>query len=567
MSSGDLLLLFLTAVGALAAAGFGCVDAALTRVSRVAVDAFVRAGRGGSASLAAVVADPGRYLAPLLLLRIGAEMLAAACLTVLFVHAYGAGFAAVGLGALAATLIAYVLVGVMFRTLGRQHAPGVALATAGLTLRLARVLGPLPRLLIAFGNAVTPGPGYRDGPFASEAELRDLVDLAEENEVIEPEERDMIASVFELGDTVVREVMVPRPDMLFIESTKTVGQALSLALRSGFSRIPVIGDSVDDVVGIAFLKDMVRHERVGEPSDPAPSDPAPSDPAPSGAAPNDADAPIVEIMRAPALVPESKPAGDLLREMQASRTHMAIVIDEYGGTAGLVTIEDILEEIVGEITDEYDNEVPPVEWLDADTARVTARLDVDDLGELFALDVDDLPGADDSVTVGGLLATALGRVPIPGATATVAGLRLTAERAAGRRNQIGTIVVARRSARASGAGPPGAGSSERGSSRRDVTGPDMTGPGWPDPDRAWSASTRHASSEDGVASGQAAPSRQTAAAGGPTAGSGAQAKHRGKGHRGAGHGAAGHGAAERGGAERGGTERGGPEYGAAEQKR
>ncbi|WP_041940321.1 MULTISPECIES: hemolysin family protein [Frankia] len=420
MSSGDLLLVFIAVVASLAAAGFGCVDAALTRVSRVSVDTFARQGRAGAANLATVVADPGRFLALLLLLRVVGEMLAAACLTILFAHAYGTGFAAVGLGTLVATLIAYILVGVMFRTLGRQHAPAVALATAGLTVRLARIFGPLPRLLIALGNAVTPGPGFRDGPFASEAELRDLVDLAEENEVIEREERDMIASVFELGDTLVREVMVPRPDMVFIESSKTVRQALSLALRSGFSRVPVIGESVDDVVGIAFLKDMVRRERDG-----------------------DEDGPVAEIMRAPVLVPESKPADDLLREMQASRTHMAIVIDEYGGTAGLVTIEDILEEIVGEITDEYDSEVAPVEWLDPDTARVTARLDVDDLVKLFDFDVDELPGADDSVTVGGLLATALGRVPIPGATVTVGGLRLSAERAAGRRNQIGTIVVSR----------------------------------------------------------------------------------------------------------------------------
>ncbi|ABD10647.1 hypothetical protein CcI156_04160 [Frankia sp. CcI156] len=420
MSSGDLFLVFIAVMGSLAAAGLGGIDAALTRVSRVTVEGFSRQGRAGARNLATVVADPGRYLALLLLLRIVAEMLAAACITVLFVHAYGAGFAAIGLGTLASTLVAYILVGVMFRTLGRQHAPAVALASAGLTVRLARIFGPLPRLLIAFGNAVTPGPGFRDGPFASEAELRDLVDLAEENEVIEREERDMIASVFELGDTLVREVMVPRPDMVFIESTKTVRQALALALRSGFSRIPVIGESVDDVVGIAFLKDMVRREREGG-----------------------EDGAIAEIMRSPALVPESKPADDLLREMQASRTHMAIVIDEYGGTAGLVTIEDILEEIVGEITDEYDNEVPPVEWIDANTARVTARLDVDDLAKLFDFDVDDLPGADDSLTVGGLLATALGRVPIPGATVTVGGLRLSAERAAGRRNQIGTVVVQR----------------------------------------------------------------------------------------------------------------------------
>ncbi|MDT3440907.1 hemolysin family protein [Pseudofrankia sp. BMG5.37] len=428
MSSADVPLILLAVVAALAAAALGGVDAALTRVSRVTVEEFVRQSRPGARRLATVVADPGRYLALLLLLRIIGEMVAAACVTIVAAHAYGTGFAAVFLGAAIATLISYVLVGVMFRTLGRQHAPTVALTSAGLTFGLARVFGPLPRLLIAFGNAVTPGKGYRDGPFASEAELRDLVDLAEENEVIEPEERDMIASVFELGDTLVREVMVPRPDMVFIESTKTVEQTISLALRGGFSRIPVVGESVDDVVGIAFLKDLVGRERGGG-----------------------GDEPVGSVMRSPALVPESKPADDLLREMQASRTHMAIVIDEYGGTAGLVTIEDILEEIVGEIVDEYDSAVPRVEWLDADTARVTARLEVEDLAELFGVAEDDLPGSDDVETVGGLLASALGRVPIPGAMATVGGLSLVAERAAGRRNQIGTVVVHRVAADTDGA--------------------------------------------------------------------------------------------------------------------
>jgi CBS domain containing-hemolysin-like protein len=390
MGSGDTPLILLAVAASLVAAALGGVDAALTRVSRVSVEEFVRQGRPGARRLAIVVADPGRYLALLLLLRIMGEMVAAACITIVAAHAYGTGFASVFLGAAIATLVAYVLVGVMFRTLGRQHAPSVALAGAGLTVSLARLLGPLPRLLIALGNAVTPGKGYRDGPFASEAELRDLVDLAEENEVIEPEERDMIASVFELGDTLVREVMVPRPDMVFIESTKTVDAAISLALRGGFSRIPVVGESVDDVVGIVFLKDLVGREREGG-----------------------GDGSVESVMRPPVLVPESKPADDLLREMQASRTHMAVVIDEYGGTAGLVTIEDILEEIVGEIVDEYDTAVPRVEWLD------------------------------DVETVGGLLASALGRVPIPGATASVGGLSLTAERAAGRRNQIGTVVVHR----------------------------------------------------------------------------------------------------------------------------
>ncbi|WP_322753937.1 hemolysin family protein [Frankia sp. Cas3] len=430
MGYGDVPLLLIAVVAALFAAGIGCVDAALTRVSRVSVEEFLRAGRPRATRLATIVADPGRYLALLLLLRIVGEMIATACVTVIAVHTYGAGFASVALGALAGTLFAYVLVGVMFRTLGRQHAAVVALATAGLTTWLGALFGPLPRLLIAFGNAVTPGRGYRDGPFATEAELRDLVDLAQERDVIERGERDMIASVFEFGDTLVREVMVPRPDMVHIGSAKTVRQAISLALRSGFSRIPVTGETVDDVVGIAFLKDMVGREREGWDA-----------------------RPVSDVMRPPALVPESKHADALLREMQASRTHMAIVIDEYGGTAGLVTIEDILEEIVGEITDEYDTETAPVEWIDDDVARVTARLAVDDLRELFA--TDELPGSGDVETVGGLLASALGHVPIPGATATVGVLTLTAESAAGRRNQIGTVVV-RRSARP---GEDGAGGS------------------------------------------------------------------------------------------------------------
>jgi CBS domain containing-hemolysin-like protein len=206
---------------------------------------------------------------------------------------------------------------------------------------------------------------------------------------------------------------------VFIESDKTVEQALSLALRSGFSRIPVVGENEDDVVGIAYLKDIVAwsHEHPGA----------------------EATEKVATVMRTASYVPDSKPVDELLRQMQAQRSHMVIVIDEYGGTAGLVTIEDILEEIVGEITDEYDNERPPVEWLSADSARVTARLPVTELEELFGIQV----GAEDVETVAGLLAHALGRVPIAGSSATVSGLRLTAEPGSGRRNKIGTVLVER----------------------------------------------------------------------------------------------------------------------------
>ena len=364
-----------------------------------------------------MVADPARYLNLLLLLRVIAEIGAASLTTVSMVHAFGAGLAAVGVATLIMALISYIILGVAFRTLGRQHAPRLALRSAGLTIALTRVFGPFPQLLILLGNAITPGRGYREGPFSTEAELRDLVDLAEERGVVERSERDMIASVFELGDTLAREVMVPRTDMVWVEHQKTVAQGVALALRSGFSRIPVIGESVDDVIGIAFLKDLVRREHDGW-----------------------EDRPIELVMRKAYFVPESKPADDLLREMQSRREHLAVVIDEYGGTAGLVTIEDVLEEIVGEITDEYDQETPPIERLDDDRVRVTARLPVEDLAELFDLE---LPNENEVETVGGLLASLLGRVPIPGAVAHVAGLELVAESTAGRRNRIDTVLATR----------------------------------------------------------------------------------------------------------------------------
>ncbi|MDP9861365.1 MULTISPECIES: hemolysin family protein [Streptosporangium] len=394
-------------------------ETALARISRVRAEEFARDGRRGAARLQAIVADPPRYLNLLLLLRLSCELIATVIATLLFIDWLGDQGWAYAAAAAVMIVISYVIVGVSPRTLGRQHAEPIALASAPLVYGLTRIFGPLPKLLILLGNAVTPGKGFREGPFTSEAELRDLVDLAEERRVIEPDEREMIHSVFELGDTLVREVMVPRTDMVFIERGKTLNQALSLALRSGFSRIPVVGENEDDVIGIAYLKDIVR--RVQETGD-------------------DGRAEQVEtIMRPATYVPESKPIDQLLREMQARQIHQAIVIDEYGGTAGLVTIEDVLEEIVGEITDEYDQEAPRVEPLDDGSVRVTARLPVGDLADLFDIELE----VDDVETVGGLLAHALGRVPIAGSEAVVEGLSLTAESLAGRRNRIGTVVVRR----------------------------------------------------------------------------------------------------------------------------
>ncbi|GAA0400861.1 membrane protein [Acrocarpospora corrugata] len=392
-------------------------ETALTRISRVRAEEFVKEGRRGALRLQAIVADPPRYLNLLLLLRLSCELAATVIATLLVIDWLGDTGRAYAVAAVIMILVSYVIVGVSPRTLGRQHAEPVALASAPVVYGLTRIFGPLPKLLILLGNALTPGKGFREGPFTSEAELRDLVDLAEERRVIEPDEREMIHSVFELGDTLVREVMVPRTDMVFIERNKTLSQALSLALRSGFSRVPVTGENEDDVIGLAYLKDIVlRMQDTGE-----------------------TDIRIDELMRPATYVPESKPIDELLREMQARQIHLAIVIDEYGGTAGLVTIEDVLEEIVGEIADEYDQEAPRIEWLTEGAARVTARLSVDELAEMFDTDIE----VEDVDTVGGLLAHALGRVPIAGSEACVDGLRLTAENLAGRRNRISTVVVRR----------------------------------------------------------------------------------------------------------------------------
>jgi CBS domain containing-hemolysin-like protein len=412
--------LFAAALALAVAAGLcSSAEIALVRLARAGGRDRTRPGPNGySPRLQAVLAEPRSYLSVLLVTRVGSETAAVVVATAGLVQLLGNGWRTylIALAAMAAVL--YIVAGMWPATLGRQYDRQLAGAAASLLGPVVRVLGPLPRLLIAVGAALTPGRGGRDGG-ASEEELRGLVDLLEERRVIEPGERRMIHSVFELGDTIVREVMVPRTDIVFAEHDKTVRQALSLALRSGFSRIPVVGENEDDVIGIAYLKDLVARSREHPEAETVEK--------------------VESVMREATFVPESKPADDLLREMQARQIHVAIVIDEYGGTAGLVTIEDILEEIVGEIADEYDKERPEVEWLDAGRARVIARLPVTDLEELFGVTIE----AEDVETVGGLLAHALGRVPIAGSTATVAGLTLTAESLAGRRNRIGTVTVER----------------------------------------------------------------------------------------------------------------------------
>lgn len=318
----------------------------------------------------------------------------------------------------ALTVFSFVVFVVGARTIGRQHSERIVVSMAGLVRLMSVLLGPLVRILILFSNAITPGKGFVDGPFSSTSEFRELVEQAS-TEVIEDDEKRMLQSVFELGDTVAREVMVPRTEMVWIEKHKSLRQAMSLGLRSGYSRIPVIGEDIDDIVGVVYLKDIARrtfeHTEAGQSEN------------------------VESIMRKAFFSPDSKSADELLRDMQSARIHIAILIDEYGGTAGLLTIEDILEEIVGEIADEYDTEASEIVEIEPGVYRVSTRLHIEDLAELLAIELDaEEEGID---TVAGLLALRLGRVPIPGSSIDVEGWNLVAESVAGRRNKVGSVLV------------------------------------------------------------------------------------------------------------------------------
>ncbi|MEV5543572.1 hemolysin family protein [Saccharopolyspora shandongensis] len=410
--TGSTAFLIIAVLLVLAAGVFAASESAITVASQARVDELVREGRGGAKQLAQLLADRPRHVNLLLLLRLACEMGATVLVTVVALRLADSEAWAVVIAGLIMLVASYVLVGVGPRTLGRQHPYGIGLKVAAPVRVLARLLNPLTRLLILIGNMITPGKGFREGPFSTEVELRELVDLAGERGVVAAGEREMIHSVFELGDTLAREVMVPRTEIIWIEQTKSARQAVALCLRSGFSRVPVIGESIDDIVGVVTLKDLTSAVLDGR---------------------DQTGTTVAELMRPASFVPDTKRLDELLGEMQISRSHLAIAVDEYGGTAGLLTIEDIIEEIVGEITDESDlEEHRPIERLDDGTVRVSSRLPVEDLGELFGVELDD----SDVETVGGLLAQRLGRVPLPGAETEIAGLRLRAEGGKDHRGRI-----------------------------------------------------------------------------------------------------------------------------------
>ncbi len=422
--TADAWLVVLSALLVLVAGLLVSAETAIGRVSRSQIDDLHRQDDARALRLLDVIRDRPRYVNVLLFLSTIATVTATVLVGYVCVNdlvAAGGQPPALALLLAVAVMVtvSYVVLGVAARTLGRQHAERIAMAAAGPVRFLATILGPLTRLLILIGNAVTPGRGYREGPFASQAELREMVDLAEADDLIEHDERQMIHSVFELGDTFAKEVMVPRTEMVLMERTKTLRQAMSLGLRSGFSRIPVMGENADDIVGIVYLKDVTR--RTFEHRD------------------SEQTERVESLMRVPYFVPDSKPVDSLLRDMQSARVHMAIVVDEYGGTAGLVTIEDVLEEIVGEIADEYDTAAPEVVPLPDGSFRVLSRMHVDDFCELVGIEFDsEEEGVD---TVLGLVAKRLGRVPIPGAAVREGDWLLTAEQGAGRRHRIGTVLA------------------------------------------------------------------------------------------------------------------------------
>lgn len=392
------------------------VETALARVSKSSVEQRARDGQSRAARLLGMLDDRPRYVNSALFAHMTASTTATVLVAFAVMGRFGSATAAAATAA-AMILVGYILLGVAPRTLGSQKAESIALRWVILVRLVTIVFGPLAGLFILIGNAITPGKGFREGPFSTQAELRELVDLAGADSVIEDDERQMIHSVFDLADTVAREVMVPRTEMVWIERNKTLRQAMSLSLRSGYSRIPVVGESVDDVVGVIYMKDVAR--RIFEHGDAQSTET------------------VGEHMRTAFMVPDSKSVDELLKDMQSARTLLAVLVDEYGGTAGLVTIEDVLEEIVGDITDEYDIEAPEVEQLSEGRYRISARMHIDDFADLLGLELDD----EDVDTVSGLMAKRLGVVPLAGTTVRVGDLVLTAESAIGRRHRISSILV------------------------------------------------------------------------------------------------------------------------------
>ena len=417
MTGTPVVLLVVLAVvvlifGALLSAG----EAALTRMTRAAAEDLVEDGRRGAGRVLTLAERRGQVLGSVAPIRVAVDMLAAVLLTLAVSGLLSRWWQVLVVAVVLNIVLLGLVVGFSPRSVGRRNPDGTLLILAGALLRVDALGAPWRWIESHYGRS----SALTDAEARAEVteDLREMIDEIGEAETIEDEDREMMRSVVELGQTLVREVMVPRPDMVTIDADKTASAAMRLFVRSGYSRVPVVGEDADDVRGIVYLKDVLR--RLSD-------------------HPEHEARPVSSFTREALWIPETKLADDLLREMQTGHVHMVLAVDEYGGTAGLVTMEDLLEEVVGELTDEHDHAEPEVEDLGRGRYRVPVRLGLDELGELFDLEIDD----DDVDTAGGLLTKAIGRVPLPGARGSAQGVDLVAEEAVGRRRQVATLIASR----------------------------------------------------------------------------------------------------------------------------
>lgn len=410
--------IFYSVITMIALIGFGGLMAASESAMGVmSAEDFRNAAQGRRAekSLLAISRDLGPHRTVTTFVRILAETAAAVVVTLELVNLGLPYWAALLLAIFVMSVASFVLAGSSPRSVGRAHPEKVLSVSAPLIHFFRVILGPLANFLVTMGDKVTPGrPGTTS--FASEEQLLSMVDEAVKHDVLESEERELIHSIFEWGDTVAREVMIPRTDMITIEATASLADAAKIFHESGYSRLPVIADDIDDVVGVLNLRDVSRVLFENSVSQ---------------------DTPVSSISRPALFVPESKKADDTLKQMQAEKIHMALVVDEHGGIAGLVTLEDLIEELVGDISDEHDRGAPDVEQLDEYSYLVATRLPLDELGELFGLDLED----DDVDSVGGLLTKELERLPTVGDTVTVSGLIITADISGSHRKRVTRVRV------------------------------------------------------------------------------------------------------------------------------
>jgi putative hemolysin len=405
-----LIALLLVLIGTLLAAA----EASLTRTSRVRALALEEDGRRNAETLVKIESDPPRYLNAVYLSVMFVQNGSAILVAFLAEREWGNTW--VTIASFVFTLVYFVVVEAMAKTFAVLHTDRVALALAPLVWFLGRLLELPTRFLIGLANVLLPGKGLKEGPFVSEEEIRSMAEVGHEEGSIEEGEKELIHSIFEFGDTIAREVMVPRPDIVAIEDDKTLRDAQGLVLNRGYSRIPVFHDSLDDVKGVVFAKDVLKALHQGR-----------------------QDMPLADVMRPAHFVPESKKVADLLREMQKEKFHQAMVYDEHGSVTGIVSLEDLLEELVGEITDEYDREEPEVLQLGEGVYRVSGKASIDDVNELLGTELPD----EDWDTVAGLLLDLLGRMPENGEEVRFGGVNLRADKVQGRR--IGSVLITRES--------------------------------------------------------------------------------------------------------------------------